>query len=162
MLGMTVSDDPNNPLGLFPTLVASNLTSVLRGRHEGCVLLPTLDVFMCRVPGGLRVEAECPGMVRATGKDILPLLQHVRALGYQVRRVRVKRRHPADLIFEIRYQGGFSGGMHRDGDSSWIEFDVDPPMQATFENADRPVRRGPRGDAGRLTSAHMRRRDMTG
>jgi hypothetical protein len=102
MSGMTVSPDPSNPLGLFPTSVASNLTSVLRGRHEGCVLLPTLDVFVRQVPGGLRLEAERPGMVRATGRDMLPLLQHVRALGYQVRRVRVKRRHPADLILEIR------------------------------------------------------------
>lgn len=82
--------------------MASNLTSVLRGRHEGCVLLPTLDVFVRRVPGGLRVEAERPGMERATGKEMLPLLQHVRALGYRVRRVQVKRRHPADLIFDVR------------------------------------------------------------
>ncbi len=98
---MTSTPDPINPLGLRPTSVTSKLTSVLRGRHEGCVL-PSLDVFVRRVPGGLRVEAERPGMVRATGKDVLPLLQHVRALGYRVRRVQVKRRHPADLIFDVR------------------------------------------------------------
>ena len=102
MSGMTIADESHHPLGFFPARAAANLASVLRGRREGCVLLPTLDVFVRRIPGGLQVEAERPGMMRATGEDVLPLLQHVRALGYQVRRVRVKRRHPDDLIFAVR------------------------------------------------------------
>lgn len=87
-------------LGLLPDGAALNLTAAVRGRRRCCVLVPGLDVFVRPLPGRVLIEAERFGQLRASGRDLLPVLQYVRTLGFRLRRVRLKDRHPSDLVIE--------------------------------------------------------------
>lgn len=85
----------------LPERVAFNLEAVVAGRRRGCVLVPELDVFVRPWRGRVQLEAERIGMDRATGRDLLPVLQHLKRLGYTIRRVYPKRRLRTDVILEV-------------------------------------------------------------
>lgn len=92
---------PSNLRGLFPDKVALTLNSAVAGRRRCCVLLPGLDVFLSPYRGRVRLEAELPGMLDPQPRDFLPVLRHLRALGYRWRRVYPRRQARTLIVLEL-------------------------------------------------------------